>query len=465
MRQPLQLAFGTNRARDGIEGAARCVNCYAEKIGPEAATEWALYPINGWDIWGTVTSLTGGVRATLALDSTLIAVIGRMIVQFDSGGGATVLGGFAADGPVTMARNRRDQPQVAICCNGVVAIVSGGAVTMHSDTDLKPATSVDCLDGYGLFFGADGRISASDLDNFLLVDGLSFAKAEANPDGGVRVKVRNREAVLYGRLTTEFWSDNGGDPFPLGRVTSVDVGCLAAMSVCDVDQTHAFVAHDFTVRMWSGYTAQIISTPEVARLIETDPARADIIGMSWVENGHAFYALTGSTWTKVYDTRTGLWHDRESYRYGRWRASTAVAFASKTIFGDLDTGTLYVSTASDYDEAGRPIVMTMQAAPAHAWPNRLRWNALHCYALPGQGLGATEVDPVIMLDWSDDGGHTWSVQRMVSVGQQGQKRTRVITRRLGVAPATGRTFRMSMSAAVARGFVNLAGDVDLIKVS
>lgn len=468
--KPLSIGARSNDARDGIESAAKLINCYAEELGPDAKAPFAVYAMDGAAQWAGIATSTGGARAFLALDSSLIGVIGRQVASCDVSGSSRILGGFATDGLVTMARNRRDVPQVAICCNGEVAVVEGGVMNYVTDPDLKAPTSIDCLDGYLLALRPDGLILASDLDNVTSWDALSFGKAEANPDGGVRVKVRNREALLYGTRTTEFLTDNGGDPFPFGRVTVVDIGCLAGGSVCDIEQTHAFVAHDRTVRMWDGYTPKRISTHSVERLIGSDPNKSDITGLSWTDaNGHAFYAITGTDWTVVYDARTGNWHSRSSYRYGgRWRMSAAVDFAGKLLMGDFTTGKVYEVSRDFDDEDGDPIIMTIQQPPTHAWPAALEWNAVKIDLIKGVGkntpASSQDDDPMIMHDWSTDGGHTWSEQLMLPIGRQGQKITQVIARGLGTDYDGGRTLRWSISASVARGVMGVAADLTQVDI-
>lgn len=44
---------------------------------------------------------------------------------------------------------------------------------------------------------------------------------------------------------------------------------------------------------------------------------------------------------------------------------------------------------------------------------------------------ASGVDPKAMLQWSDDGGHTWSNEHWVSIGKIGEYKRRAIWRRLG----------------------------------
>ena len=45
---------------------------------------------------------------------------------------------------------------------------------------------------------------------------------------------------------------------------------------------------------------------------------------------------------------------------------------------------------------------------------------------------ATQIDPQVMLRWSDDGSHTWGNEHWRSMGLSGQYGRRVIWRRLGM---------------------------------
>ena len=59
------------------------------------------------------------------------------------------------------------------------------------------------------------------------------------------------------------------------------------------------------------------------------------------------------------------------------------------------------------------------------------------------------IDPQVMLRWSDDGGHTWSSEHWRSMGAIGASQTRVIWRRLGMTnKLRDRVYEISGSAAV-----------------
>jgi len=62
-------------------------------------------------------------------------------------------------------------------------------------------------------------------------------------------------------------------------------------------------------------------------------------------------------------------------------------------------------------------------------------------------IGGTQ-DPQAMLDWSDDGGHTWSNEHWASIGVIGDYTARAIWRRLG--RSRNRIYRVSITDAVKR---------------
>jgi hypothetical protein len=76
------------------------------------------------------------------------------------------------------------------------------------------------------------------------------------------------------------------------------------------------------------------------------------------------------------------------------------------------------------------------------------------------GCDQEEVDPKVMVSWSEDGGETFSTERQLRIGEQGKRVIRVRTHRLGIAPQDGRVFKISISAKVRRGLYGMALDFD-----
>jgi hypothetical protein len=69
-----------------------------------------------------------------------------------------------------------------------------------------------------------------------------------------------------------------------------------------------------------------------------------------------------------------------------------------------------------------------------------------------------DYDPVVMMRWSDDGGHTWSAEHQRSVGRLAEYQKRIVFRRLGTSRQMGRVFQFRATASVMRGFLGCAAE-------
>lgn len=78
-------------------------------------------------------------------------------------------------------------------------------------------------------------------------------------------------------------------------------------------------------------------------------------------------------------------------------------------------------TITDYTLSGRDVTFS----PVPALGSVLSW--------AGSYTNTQGQDPVLMMRYSDDAGHTWSQERSKSIGKIGETRKRVIFRRLGSA--------------------------------
>lgn len=459
-RTPIAFPTSSNPARYGHAGDARLINVYPETLGQDAKAPTAWWACDGLADFSTLSG-GGELRAMLALsDSDLYVVAERVLYRVDAAGANSILGGISSDGLVTMAANRVGQ--IAVVCDGLYYGVQSGVLTQLADPDLPPPMSVCEQDGYFLFFLQDGRFFWSSIDDWA-VDGLDTATAEANRDGGVRNITRGRDVVFFGNRSTEFWSDTGAET-PFARTTANDLGCLAGGSVVELEQTIYWVCHDGTVRMLNGYQGQRVSSHAVERFIAEETTPANLTACSWQARGHSFYALSGENGTWCYDASTGSWFERSSYGLERWRVQHTVQLGTRIIAGDYSNGKLYTMSPDTYDESGSPLICSIQPAPVYANGVRVRHNRIELDVIPGTGLVSTDeslADPQVMIDYSDDGGASFSTQRMRSTGRAGQRLTRVFATRLGMSRS--RTYRFSISDGVARGFVSAFGDLDPTK--
>lgn len=451
---PIPLAYRSSAGRYGQDGAARLMNMYAEEIGDEGKVKAALYAISGLSQFAELTG-SDGIRAMLALsDDELVVVAGRVLSTMDAGGGAIERGGIVSDGLVTAARNRANPVQVMITCDGSTSLLQSGSLTTFTDADLPPSNSVSSHSGYFMFTQFNGGISFCGPDE-VNVDALDILTAGTSPDALLRGYSRGQDWLAMGTRTIEAWNETGGESV-FSRTTTVNIGILSAASVADIDTTVGFVAHDGTVRVLNGYTPERVSTHEIERHIAEDASPTTIRGMGWTERGHRLLGFTGSTWTAVYDLTTGAWHHRKSKGMARWRCGSVVQLGTKRIFGHISSPYLYELDHDLYTEDGDEIDCHVITPPVHGARLPVSNVVLDVIRGVGRNTGSAHIDnPTLLLDYTEDGAKTFSAERAVELGRQGQTKTRVVARRLGRISHVGRSWRVRTTASVVRALMGM----------
>jgi hypothetical protein len=177
---------------------------------------------------------------------------------------------------------------------------------------------------------------------------------------------------------------------------------------------------------------------------------SDARAYTYQQGGHEFYVLTfpSADVTWCYDITSQMWHKR-SWRDNlnvmhRDRGNCGTVFNNKVIVGDWANGNLYSLDLNVYTDAGQPILRMRRAPHLTDDLKRVDYQELQVQFEPGVGLvvgqGST---PQAMLQWSDDGGSTWSSEHWVNVGATGHYKARARWQRLGTA--RDRIFEVSMT--------------------
>lgn len=473
---PVNLTNKTNPARYKQGGDAQLVNCYVERTGEEGKVDWAIYAIDGLEGFAQVVGASGGIRALLPIDNYIYFVSGLSLYRCDATGNISSLGSMqiSTTKPVYMERNRRanvntSTPDIAIVCDGLMYYYRTETSTFAqvTDVDLLAPTSLAFLDGYFIIGTQNNKWQIGAIDDASAWDALDYARGDANPDAVVRVSAQQRDAVIFGEVSTEFWRNTGAADFPFERVATNEYGCLAPDSVVITMQGLTWVAHDRTVRVMNGYDAQRISTHALEREIQKLENFDDLRATTWTNGGHSFYCLTCNDWTWVYDSITGLWHTRKSTIDGvdqpNWRILKVDEFNGIYIAADRDKPILYKMSADYFSEAGNTIKVKVTLPPVNAYPKRITVNSFYIDMEKGVGSDATgdteDQDPEVILRWSRDGGYTFSTERKFKLGKQGTRTQRLRTYRLGQSNPDGYVFQIEAPSKTVRALYQCMADV------
>lgn len=418
--------------------AQRCVNLYPQIDNGEAKNVIALYGTPGMTK-KVALATTGKVRGMIQVDDYLYAVCDNTFYVIDSDYNATAKStSISGTGQVSMAENTLN---IFIATGGADAYLydlTTGLLTQITDPDFEGAGIVVFQDGYFMWNVPDTQKFQIAGPYTTAIEALDFASAESDPDDLVAIHSMRKQVWLIGNRSSEVWYNSGASAFPFERIPGSlsQVGTNAPYSVASINNAIFWLANDRTVRMATEYAPNIISPNTLVYQISRYSTVDDAFGYCSSWEGHNFYHLTFPTEdvTWVYDQMTNMWHQRKAYAQGRHRSNCYAVFNGDHIVGDYMSGDLLKLDSSVYEDDGQPIERIRASQYVHSEENKLFMRSFRVDFEEGVGLlGTVQGEtPQAMLRYSDDGGHTWSREKWISIGQLGQYSKRVKWRRLGM---------------------------------
>lgn len=436
------ILFATRsyKSRSLPVSAQRCVNAYAEGEPPDAKTAVAVFGVPGIDTFATCGN--GPVRGGVVQAGIPYFVSGQSLYTVDSAGTETVLGsGISGNGVVGIAASETE----IIVVNGTSGWTYNPSTTTFAqitDGDFEVGNSVTYINGYFLVdWAGTNKFTHSDLLDGTSWSALAFATAESSSDRVVSVINNQGVLCIFGESTIEFWDHTGALSFPFQPLKGAtpDRGIAAPLARARQNNTVFFLGNDLVFYRLNGLTPVPVSEYAQSNAWEQYTTTSDAFCFAYDHDGHKFVVLTfpseGKTWE--YDTTTGLWHERISWDASgsevKWRINCAVEAYGKTLVGDANSGKIGFIDPNTYTEFGDPIRMIMVSPPVHGKGLKTFMPFFHLDVESGVGLASGQgSDPQYMLDYSDDGGRTFSpAQIWKSAGKIGKYRTRLQWDRLG----------------------------------
>ena len=464
----VQVPFPTS-SQPGIrsaESGGRIINGYVEPLseGAPNPTIWRRAP--GLRNFGTTTRT--GFRGAMEVQGTLYTAFANNLVSFTSAGGAGTgvgaAGGFSGTAKGFFARNNKSPTpdMVFVDPEGTQILFTGaGTFTSPIDTDLPAPNSVTSIDGFFVFTIGDGRVFASDL-NAPTINPLSFATAEAKPDGLTRALPWAGNLYLFGPATTEVWQNAGTTPFPFARSLVINRGIAGPYCVAGVEDNFSralcWVADDNTVVRLNGYTPEKISPPDLDGLIEDVSDKRQLEMSVYMSRGHAFLLLSSLTWSWVFDLNNDRWAERQSYLNSRSRIVGGIYAFNKWLCGDLLSGNIQEVTDQVHTEVGQPFRWRLESGAVENFPVGARVGRFDCEFVTGVGVATgtdpIQTDPVVEISWSDDGGQNYYSPIRRKLGRQSRTRELVsLIACTGRSGWTARRWRLDISDPVHVGFM------------
>lgn len=460
-RIPLSLESYRHQATQ--LSSKRLLNCFAEQEPADARTAAAILPVPGltdfvavgpgpifaqnWDRPGAIYVISG---------THLYLVNGSTLAVTDLGDVGTPSGGFSPD--FLFYSIAVGTGGVAVVCSPPNAYVSvdGGPVALITTTwPSYGASSVAFFQGYYVFTGqtSPDTFFVSRLADPTMVDALDFASLDAFPNVIGRVMPLGDDLWFGGPTGWEVWYNAGNADFPFRRRpggTLTQTGLGVAKTLDKWGNHLYFHGEDNIIYRSNGYTFERIST----HAIEASLTTGLTTGYCYSQLGHVTYCLgRHGAPALCYDESTKVWHEASSSAdgTGEWRPSCASKFGP-TIFGDSIAGVLLLADPNVSTDRGIAVTRQVVLPPLYAGTNRAFCARLEIEMEVGGSYSPSD----IVLDWSDDGGVTFTGgPRTMNVGSTLETRKRVYATRLG--SFRNRVFRVTATHA----FTIFAVDADI----
>ena len=287
-------------------------------------------------------------------------------------------------------------------------------------------------------------------------DPLDGGVKEAYPDYIRSILCDHEELWLFGRETTEVWTNIGSTidaagvaTFPFQRIPGAFIhdGSVATYAPCTVGAYTCWLGGTPSGQT-AAYRALAFQPERISTHAQEEAWNApafrvdDAVSYAYRDGGHLFWVINfwqeQATW--VYDMTSGMWHERAGWdsvnvrylRYKAWFHAFVPEWGTggKHIVGDPQTGKLYEASLDYFDDDGAAIEYI------RAFPHLLsedKTNFHHRFELLMETGTPAPTYPAMLvgLDWSDDRGHTFAHKRVASGGVNADYTRRIVWRRLG----------------------------------
>lgn len=428
---PVDVAGPSYQSRTRPVSSQATINFYRESDQNNKSPDL----LHSWPGEKLISQVTGKDRGQHIMAQVVYRVAGSTLYEIRGANSidrGTIEGTerciFANDGENMFIVNAGNVQQYSSASNEVTPV---------TDPDIAGSIAVDFLNNQFIYTKPNLFI-ISDVGNGASASGLNAAQAESQPDDLVRAYVFDQIVYMLGELTTEPWYNSGSGSPPFERIDTqmMSIGLGATHSVTHNDNFMYWLGDDRQVYQAAGGTAQRISTKAIAHAIEGYTTVSDAVGMTLTLEGQNFYILTfpaeNQTWALNESLGFEGWFQLSAdTERGKWNITSHSYLSGCHFIADELNGKLYELDLNTFTNDGGVIQRTRVMSSLHGGmighPGKnVQMSRFELIMDVGVGLitGQGE-DPKIMINFSIDGGKSFTKGDYVEVGRLGDTKVRV----------------------------------------
>lgn len=391
-----------------------------------------LRPADGISALGTGPGVD---RGGINWNDVCYRVMGTKLVSIASDGTTTTLGDVGGSTQVTFDYSF---DRLAIASNNNLFYWNGTTLTQVTDPDLGTVVDMIWVDGY--FMTTDGEfLVVTELADPTQVNPLKYGSSEVDPDPVVALKKLRNEPYAINRYTIEMFQNVGGSLFPFQRIEGAQLqrGCVGTHACAVFLDRIAFIGggRNEAVSVWLGVNGvtEKIATREIDLILAgyTEDQLSLSILEERVTSGQQLLYIHLPDKTLAYNAAASqqigaqVWYTLDSSvaEGFTYRARNFVRAYDKWLCGDPTTvnhGFLAENISSHY---GSLVGWSFGTKIVYNEGRGAIFHELELISLSGRA--ALGDDPTIYTQYSADG-ETWSQERGIQAGKQGQRNKRLV---------------------------------------
>lgn len=325
-----------------------------------------------------------------------------------------------------------DGTNLYIVTNGNIYRWNGSALSTISQSVVNSPSSIAYINRQFIITGENGLFGTSDVADGTTYNALNYAEAESNPDSLLRAYVFSQMTYLLGSKSTETWYNSGDGNPPFNRQDSslMNIGLAGRFAVTNTDAYLYWLSDDRKVYQCVGASARSVSTGPVANMLEGFGDVSDCIASSFVLQGQDFvlFSFPSANKTLLYSETLEYWVELASSSYypgDRWYGNAVMQCYGKNLSVDHRNGNVYELDLDTHTDNGDTRIR-IRTLPSFTGAligkpgKRITVGGVRIGMQVGVGIASGQgVNPVVMCEFSNDGGHTYGTESHVEIGAMG----------------------------------------------
>jgi len=408
----------------------------------------------------------GANRGMGRLDGVLYTISGNNLFSVSSTGVQTLIGTISGGDRCIL---EEDQVGNLVITNGISKPFSydGTTLTQGTDADLPNASTVTYINRRVVYDGNNGDVVFADLSDPLVVKSANVIIAEAKPDGTKAVFAHKEQVYIFGDESIQpmYNSGVGNPPYSFILNAVQEIGLDAIHSISSNIRFIYYLGSDLVPYRISGLDSQAIGNPAIGQAIRKYAKTEDAFGICFTIDNLNFYLLSfptaNETW--LFNEQSSLWTNLAFGVNGdQHLISDYENIYGKHLVADRRNGNIYELDFDTFTDNGDTIQhqrdtvaingRTFGRAGAKVFMDRLE-------LVIETGTSLVTAESQIIMQYSDDNGRSFSSERWLPIGQQGEFRHKLEW--FGLGWFYTRIFRFIMSDDIKWVLISAHGDVVL----